>query len=195
MYLPCPRYPCITTGLQRYAILMHRIQAPEDAATGPSSSPPPPTPAASAAASALRRAAANRRNDLESQQPDLPTPGRQAGEASVNRPLTEASIWREVVTSISNPESKACMCSPYYSSAFDLTRLIVHPGFIAAFIIISLFQITMSSKILVWALFALHSFWLPQIVRNVRKGTRRALRKRYLFTTTLCRSFFLLCSC
>jgi len=67
-----------------------------------------------------------------------------------------------------------------------------HPGLIAAFMMISLFQVIMSSKILMWALFALHSFWLPQIVRNVSKGSRRALRKRYVFSTTLCRSFFLL---
>lgn len=39
----------------------------------------------------------------------------------------------------------------------------------------------------------LHSFWVPQIKRNVSKGTRKALRKRYIFGATLGRCYFVLC--
>ena len=102
--------PDITTCPQRYAILMHRIQAPEDAAVRPLPPPPPPTPSALAAAAALRRAAANRHNDLESQ-PSASTisaAGQQDDGPAANQFPAEPSTWRGVVASVSNPESKTC---------------------------------------------------------------------------------------
>jgi len=60
----------------------------------------------------------------------------------------------------------------------------------ALLIIIVLIQVIVSSKLLLVALLLLHSFWIPQIVRNARKGTRRALRKRYVFGTSMARMYF-----
>ena len=42
-------------------------------------------------------------------------------------------------------------------------------------------------------LLLLHSFWVPQIKRNVYKGSSKALRKRYVVGSMVGRSYFLLC--
>lgn len=39
----------------------------------------------------------------------------------------------------------------------------------------------------------LYSFWLPQIWRNIQRGTRRAIQTRCVIGTTLCRLFLPLC--
>ncbi len=45
-----------------------------------------------------------------------------------------------------------------------------------------------------WMLGIMYSFiWLPQIVRSARRNSGRALRKRYVIGTSLCRQFFALC--
>ncbi|KAG8729043.1 hypothetical protein FRC11_009636, partial [Ceratobasidium sp. 423] len=54
-------------------------------------------------------------------------------------------------------------------------------------------QITVSPRLVLYAIGALYSFWVPQIMRNVKRGTRKALQKRYVIGTTLCRLFFPLC--
>lgn len=82
---------------------MHRIQAPEDAATRPSPPPPPATPADAAATAALRRAATATGDDLESQQP-IQAPAR-----APTAPVTpQRNILQEIVAVVSNPESKSC---------------------------------------------------------------------------------------
>lgn len=173
---------------------MHRIQAPEDAAAQPPSPPPAPTLATLAAAAAERRATiSTTNNDLESQAPPSAiSPSPTAGPATSQRTTVQ-----DIVAIISNPESKSCTYQMKLFSiatrggpdaSYDFVK-----GIIAAFILISMFQVIISSKVLMASLFALHSPWLPQIVRNVKKGSRRALRKRYVLGMTTCRSYFLLC--
>jgi hypothetical protein len=82
---------------------------------------------------------------------------------------------------------------PFLSMRTTWTDLSYTIGIFALLIIIVLIQVIVSSKLLLVALLLLHSFWIPQIVRNARKGTRRALRKRYVFGTSLARMYFPLC--
>ncbi|KEP50684.1 putative RING finger protein [Rhizoctonia solani 123E] len=58
------------------------------------------------------------------------------------------------------------------------------------FAFLFLVQITVSPRLVLYAIGALYSFWIPQIMRNVKRGTRKALQKRYVIGTTLCRLFF-----
>ncbi|KAG9085317.1 hypothetical protein FRC07_013411, partial [Ceratobasidium sp. 392] len=58
------------------------------------------------------------------------------------------------------------------------------------FAFLFLVQITVSPRLVLYAIGALYSFWVPQIVRNIKRGTRKALQKRYVIGTTLCRLFF-----
>ncbi|KAG8743811.1 hypothetical protein FRC10_011359 [Ceratobasidium sp. 414] len=48
------------------------------------------------------------------------------------------------------------------------------------FAFLFLVQITVSPRLVLYAIGALYSFWVPQIVRNVKRGTRKALQKRYV---------------
>ncbi|ELU40698.1 hypothetical protein AG1IA_05266 [Rhizoctonia solani AG-1 IA] len=54
------------------------------------------------------------------------------------------------------------------------------------FAFLFLVQITVSPRLVLYAIGALYSFWVPQIMRNVKRGTRKALQKRYVIGTTLC---------
>ncbi|KAG8694431.1 hypothetical protein FRC09_009853 [Ceratobasidium sp. 395] len=62
------------------------------------------------------------------------------------------------------------------------------------FAFLFLVQITVSPRLVLYAIGALYSFWVPQIARNLKRGTRKALQKRYVIGTTLCRLFFPLCN-
>lgn len=55
-----------------------------------------------------------------------------------------------------------------------------------AFLFMSAFFPLFTSAVMVPVLY---SFWLPQIHRNIQRGTRRAIQKRSVIGTTLCRLF------
>ncbi|KAF8340498.1 uncharacterized protein EI90DRAFT_3035785 [Cantharellus anzutake] len=148
----------------RYAVLIHRIQAPEDAAAAAARpSPPPPTPAAAAAT------------------------------AAINRRQTAASAPQVASLPTRTPEEPA-RTTPRFPLLHIIVNVISEPlmaGWISMILsIIILLQLMVNPKLILGVLYAFHSFWIPQIVRNAKRGTRRALRKRYVLTTTVCRAFF-----
>ncbi|KAG9018045.1 hypothetical protein FRB90_012548 [Tulasnella sp. 427] len=83
---------------------------------------------------------------------------------------------------------------------FELLRRIgnglAHPDgrvwvlFFLLFILV--LQATSSNTLLMVALGVFHSMWVPQIVRNVSRGTRKALQKRYVVGTTVLRTLLVL---
>ncbi|CAE6480376.1 unnamed protein product [Rhizoctonia solani] len=105
---------------------------------------------------------------LSSQQAATPTPPQTSGWMVRVRRTIDAV--RSFVDSMTDPDSK-----------FWIMIL---------FAFLFLVQITVSPRLVLYAIGALYSFWVPQIMRNVKRGTRKALQKRYVIGTTLCRLFF-----
>ncbi|KAG8908336.1 hypothetical protein FRB99_007262 [Tulasnella sp. 403] len=60
------------------------------------------------------------------------------------------------------------------------------------FLFIFLLQFTISTSFILGSITVFHSFWLPQIARNVNRGTRKALSKRYTVGTSVLRALLLL---
>ncbi|KAG8854026.1 hypothetical protein FRB96_007889 [Tulasnella sp. 330] len=56
---------------------------------------------------------------------------------------------------------------------------------ILLFLFIFILQMTLSASFLLVTVTLLHSLWVPQIVRNVKRGTRKALDKRYVVGTNI----------
>ncbi|KAG8922557.1 hypothetical protein FRC03_006669 [Tulasnella sp. 419] len=60
------------------------------------------------------------------------------------------------------------------------------------FLFMFIIQFTVSYPVLLTTVGVVHSFWLPQIVRNINRGTRKALTKRYVLGTSTLRSLLVL---
>ncbi|KAG9037882.1 hypothetical protein FRB95_003722 [Tulasnella sp. JGI-2019a] len=63
---------------------------------------------------------------------------------------------------------------------------------ILLFLFIFILQMTLSTSFLLVTVTLLHSLWVPQIIRNVKRGTRKALSKRYVVGTSFLRALLML---
>ncbi|KAF8604550.1 hypothetical protein BDV93DRAFT_491761 [Ceratobasidium sp. AG-I] len=149
----------------RFSMIIHQIQGPEDAVMRAPVAPATPTPTpATVPASGL--------TPTPLPQTATTTPARgvdQSGNVMARtRRLIE--VLRSSANNMTDPDSK-----------FWIMIL---------FAFLFLVQITVSPRLVLYAIGALYSFWVPQILRNVKRGTRKALQKRYVIGTTLCRLFF-----
>lgn len=54
-------------------------------------------------------------------------------------------------------------------------------------------RVILSPLLVVFVTIAYTSIWLPQIVRSARRGRTSGLAREYIFGTTACRLYFLLC--
>ena len=54
-------------------------------------------------------------------------------------------------------------------------------------------RVILSPLLVVFVTIAYTSIWLPQIVRSARRGRTSGLATEYIFGTTACRLYFLLC--
>ncbi|CAE6462228.1 unnamed protein product [Rhizoctonia solani] len=146
----------------RFSMLIHQIQGPEDAVMRA-----PITPAPNAAPTSDEA-----ETPLLADQPTVtPTPPQtNAPPGWMVRIRRIAEAARSFVDNMTDPDSK-----------FWIMIL---------FAFLFLVQITVSPRLVLYAIGALYSFWVPQIIRNVKRGTRKALQKRYVIGTTLCRLFF-----
>ena len=54
-------------------------------------------------------------------------------------------------------------------------------------------RVILSPLLVVFVTIAYTSIWLPQIVRSARRGRTSGLASEYIFGTTACRLYFLLC--
>ncbi|KAF8320079.1 hypothetical protein DL93DRAFT_2153098 [Clavulina sp. PMI_390] len=158
----------------RYAVLLQRIQAPEATAvvrTPPAAAPAEPTPAPPVEP-----------DDLESQQPAAPAPSPPTTTAATPpAPTAPATPVRE-------PTTLGGIVLSALGAAFPPERrrylFITFAGIFAI-------QIVVGSRV-VPNIFAMYSIWVPQIIRNVQKGSRKALLKRYVIIISLCRTWFAL---
>ncbi|EJU04890.1 hypothetical protein DACRYDRAFT_114212 [Dacryopinax primogenitus] len=161
----------------RYATLIHRIQAPEDdavqaaaqtaAAAGPSAPAPAPRQT-----SELPLPVTTGPAEGALIVPTNPTANAQpTTRPSISGLFRQTLLWR-AVNSITDPESK-----------FWALLLLSF---------IFLVQATLSPSLVLFAVGALYSFWVPQIVRNARRGTRKALSWTYVIGTSLARLSFVL---
>ncbi|CCO28681.1 putative RING finger protein C947,10 [Rhizoctonia solani AG-1 IB] len=146
----------------RFSMLIHQIQGPEDAVMrAPITPAPNAAPTADEAETPL----------LTDQPAAAPAPPQTSTPpAWMVRTRRIADAARSFVENMTDPDSK-----------FWIMIL---------FAFLFLVQITVSPRLVLYAIGALYSFWVPQIMRNVKRGTRKALQKRYVIGTTLCRLFF-----
>lgn len=96
--------------------------------------------------------------------------------------------------------TSAPISAPPSTRRFELLRRIgaglAHPDgrvwllFFLLFILV--LQATSSNALLMLVLAVFHSMWVPQIVRNITRGTRKALQKRYVVGTTVLRALLVL---
>ncbi|KZP00609.1 hypothetical protein CALVIDRAFT_493843 [Calocera viscosa TUFC12733] len=161
----------------RYATLIHRIQAPEDdAAQAAQQTAPVPAPAPAPAAprqiSELPLpVTTGPATGTPVVTPATPAPALLASGPSISGLFRQTMLWR-AINSITDPESK-----------FWALLLLSF---------IFLVQATLSPSLVLFAVGALYSFWVPQIVRNARRGTRKALRWTYVIGTSIARLSFVL---
>ncbi|KAH7341622.1 hypothetical protein B0J17DRAFT_647309 [Rhizoctonia solani] len=146
----------------RFSMLIHQIQGPEDAVMRAPITPAPTAPPTTDEAEAPL---------LMNQPAVTPAPSQTSAPSTwmvrVRRTIDSLRLF---VDSMTDPDSK-----------FWIMIL---------FAFLFLVQITVSPRLVLYAIGALYSFWVPQIMRNVKRGTRKALQKRYVIGTTLCRLFF-----
>ncbi|KAG9091040.1 hypothetical protein FRC06_000734 [Ceratobasidium sp. 370] len=120
--------------------------------------------------------------------PATPTPA--AASAGSDQPPTLPSPPRRVLW-LENTMTRA---RRVFGSIQSFTNSMTDPDskfwVMILFAFLFLVQITVSPRLVLYAIGALYSFWVPQIVRNIKRGTRKALQKRYVIGTTLCRLFF-----
>ncbi|KAF8674018.1 Ring finger [Rhizoctonia solani] len=146
----------------RFSMLIHQIQGPEDAVMrAPITPTPNAVPTTNEAETPLLA-------DQPEATPTLPQASTPPGWMVRVRRIADGA--RSFVDSMTDPDSK-----------FWIMIL---------FAFLFLVQITVSPRLVLYAIGALYSFWVPQIMRNVKRGTRKALQKRYVIGTTLCRLFF-----
>ncbi|CAE6460819.1 unnamed protein product [Rhizoctonia solani] len=146
----------------RFSMLIHQIQGPEDAVMRTPITPAPTAPPTTDEAEA----------PLLTNEPAVAPAPLQTSTPSTWMVRVRRTIdsVRSFVDSMTDPDSK-----------FWIMIL---------FAFLFLVQITVSPRLVLYAIGALYSFWVPQIMRNVKRGTRKALQKRYVIGTTLCRLFF-----
>ncbi|CUA71903.1 DSC E3 ubiquitin ligase complex subunit 1 [Rhizoctonia solani] len=146
----------------RFSMLIHQIQGPEDAVMR---APVTPAPTAPPTTDEAETPLLSNPPAVALTSPQTNTPS--AWMVRVRRGIDAA---RSFIDSMTDPDSK-----------FWIMIL---------FAFLFLVQITVSPRLVLYAVGALYSFWVPQIMRNVKRGTRKALQKRYVIGTTLCRLFF-----
>ncbi|KZT53510.1 hypothetical protein CALCODRAFT_486273 [Calocera cornea HHB12733] len=163
----------------RYATLIHRIQAPEDdAAQAAQQSNPAPVPTPAVAVprptSELPLPVTTGPAEgapLSATNPSAPALAATGPGPSITALFRQTLVWR-AINSITDPESK-----------FWALLLLSF---------IFLVQATLSPSLVLFAVGALYSFWIPQIARNARRGTRKALRWTYVIGTSIARLSFVL---
>ncbi|KIJ65119.1 hypothetical protein HYDPIDRAFT_175153 [Hydnomerulius pinastri MD-312] len=158
MSLVAPAFlACILFALEaQHAILIHQIQAPEDAVSPPARPAQSPTQDSAAAAT-----------DALSQPPmPMPTtaPPRPTGPTFANLVVRHLR---------SDPQARIWL-GMFFFLTF-IIRVIVSPS-LALFFVSSMYSM----------------FWLPQIIRSVKRGRSSALSAEYLIGTSVCRLYFAL---
>lgn len=152
---------------QRYAVMLHRIQAPERASPRPAVAPPPATttPASSSDSADTPLVVAE---GTTPPRPSLLARFRTYTEdhPGVRGGLVTKKIWQQ------------------------LTPLTVLLGI--ALILIG-FQFALLPSIVPFFLCLMYSFWIPQIWRNARRGSNDAMDKTFIIGTALGRLVLPLC--
>jgi len=153
---------------QQHAILINQVQAPEDAVA-----PSPPRPV--------------------QQGPSPPSPPSQAvippPPTAPPRPTGPTFLTLLFQHIRSDPQARICKHYGALVITFDVP-LGLGMFFFLTFIVR---VIVTPSLALVFVASMYSLFWLPQIVRSVKKGRSSALTAEYLIGTSLCRLFHALC--
>jgi hypothetical protein len=89
----------------------------------------------------------------------------------------------------SDPQARICRCSGILVFTFD-----VPSGLGMFFFLTFIVRVIVTPSLALVFVASMYSlFWLPQIVRSVKKGRSSALTPEYLIGTSLCRLFHALC--
>ncbi|WWD20527.1 hypothetical protein CI109_105003 [Kwoniella shandongensis] len=142
-----PGFLCLCTAVvfgPRYAVLLHRIQAPERVSAPP---PPPPRPA--------------------TQGPNATT--------TPNTPAQDTAIAERTGQGPTMSQDVRNLFRNYPALKWVF-------GLGALFFIL---QIIFLPSVIPFSMFALYSYWLPQIWRNARRGTSRGLDGEFVIGTTI----------
>lgn len=152
---------------QRYAVLLHRIQAPERAS--PPAAPPRPVTAPTPAPTAA----------TDSADAPLVTPAEPAPPVTLRTERIRAYF-----------EAHPGLRGGFLSSRMECSDVLVVLG-IAAILIG--FQFALMPSIVPFFLFLMFSFWIPQIWRNARRGSNDGMDKTFIIGTAIGRLALPLC--
>lgn len=153
----------------QFALLIHQIQAPEDAVPSPvvpAPNPVPPTPTPAPILPSSTDPTPPTPAVVPTAPPVQPTPP----SPNSSPPSLLASFIRHVRT---DPHSRLWLTMFIFLSF--IVRVIVSPSMTLLF---------------VGSMYSF--FWMPQIVRSARRGRSSGLTKEYLVGTTICRLYFAL---
>ncbi|KIM83157.1 hypothetical protein PILCRDRAFT_819938 [Piloderma croceum F 1598] len=154
----------------QFALLIHQIQAPEDAVPSPPPAPAAPTPTPTGPTGSLSLTPAEVPTSTPAQSPPsppAPTPILTPTPASTS---ILSSFVRHIRT---DPHSRLWLTMFIFLSF--IVRVIVSPSMTLLF---------------VGSMYSF--FWMPQIIRSARRGRSSGLTVEYLVGTTVCRLYFAL---
>ncbi|SPO26547.1 related to TUL1 - Golgi-localized RING-finger ubiquitin ligase [Ustilago trichophora] len=163
---------CFLAFGYRYTITIYRSQM--DAAPSPTPTPTPAAaaPAAPAAPAPTQQAAAGLPGD---QPAEVSAPNTTESQAPSTNPIASA------ITAITNAD--AASATPEEIAARRRGATILFVGvFLLMVGFFPIFTVTLMLPFL-------YSFWIPQIYRNVTRGTRKAILKRVVIGTTITRMY------
>ena len=168
-------------------MLIYQIQLPENVAT----SPPIPsvtadaTPRTNETSPSQMIGVTSESVNGPAQQP-LPTPVTQTTTTNASRTFLSFLIHHI------RTDAQARLCKLLYCSLFVLTRLL--QGLMLFIFLTVIVRVILSPLLsIIFVTAAYSSIWLPQIVRSARRGRTSGLANEYVFGTTICRLYFLLC--
>jgi hypothetical protein len=150
---------------QQHAILINQVQAPEDAVA-----PPPPRP-------------------VQQELPLTPQTVNPAPPTAPPRPTGPTFLSLLFQHIRSDPQARICE----HPGALIITSD-VRPGLGMFFFLTFIVRVIVTPSLALVFVASMYSlFWLPQIVRSVKKGRSSALTAEYLIGTSFCRLFHALC--
>lgn len=156
---------------QRFAVMLFRTQAVESPAA------PPARPAV-----ASGRPAPAQNSDGNAATPNT----------NEDPPFSITQVIRDEFNRYPSLKCKCRLLStlPVHAHTRPCPGILPLVGLVIVLALLDMLQVTHSAPYLTAMLY---SWWLPQIWRNARKGTRKALNWRFVIGMSICRCLFPLC--
>lgn len=157
---------------QQHAILINQVQAPEDAV--PPAQPPQSPPLNGTTVTA------------DAPQPQLPLPT-----IAPPRPTAPSFVGLVIRQLLSDPQARICKL---YLDCTNANNLISTLGLGMFIFFTFIIRVIVSPSLTLFFVASMYSmFWLPQIIRSVKRGRSSSLSAEYLVGTSICRLYFALC--